>query len=63
MRAVVIVFFIIVAATAHATQFVPDELIDEGPGPAVYEYDERYGDRTGGSVRRRGPLHLDASGP
>jgi hypothetical protein len=48
MRIAVIVIFMAVTVTAHATQFVPDELIDGGVmGPTVYGYDGRYGDRTG----------------
>ena len=47
MRTVIIFTLSIGVFTAHATEFVPDELIAEDPGSAVYEYDGRYGDRTG----------------
>lgn len=47
MRIVILFALLISVVAAHATQFVPDELIAEDPRPAVYEYDGRYGDRTG----------------
>jgi hypothetical protein len=48
MRTVIIFTLSISVVAAHGPQFVPDELIDEETaGPAVYEYDGRYGDRTG----------------